>query len=161
MAKIDTYIGLGSNLDEPQEQVRQAIEELKKIKTFDLIRCSSLYETPPMGPQNQSDYVNAVIKIQSDIAAIEILDKLQYLEQVHGRIKLEKWGARSLDLDILLYGQQEIDSTRLKIPHPGLYSRAFVLYPLLEIEPEMVLPNGVLLTKHISSMGKQDIVKLT
>ncbi|MFV2060592.1 MAG: 2-amino-4-hydroxy-6-hydroxymethyldihydropteridine diphosphokinase [Gammaproteobacteria bacterium] len=155
------YIGLGSNLDEPINQIRVAIDEIKSVKNFTFVASSSLYKTPPMGPQDQPDYINAVVKIKSNMPALALLDKMQALEQVHGRVRLEKWGARSLDLDILLFGQQQIDTERLKIPHPGLYDRAFVLYPLLEVEPDLLLPNGVLLVEQVAALGKQDIVKLT
>ena len=160
MDKLNIYIGLGSNLDEPRHHINDAIEEIKTIDNCDFIKCSSLYKTPPMGPQDQPDYINAVVKIQSGLSAIEVLDKIQELEQKHGRVRELKWGPRSLDLDILLYGDQEIDTIRLKIPHTGLYVRAFVLYPLLEIEPNLSLPNGVFLSEQVESLGKQDIVKL-
>ena len=161
MANNTIYIGLGSNLDNPTQHIQVAIDEIKAIENFDFIKCSSLYKTPPMGPQDQPDYINAVINIQSDIKAIDVLNSLQQLEQKHGRVRLEKWGARSLDLDILLYGNQKMNTDRLKIPHPGLYDRAFVLYPLLEIEQNLVLPNGVSLSEQVTLLGKQEIVKLT
>ncbi|MFV1984555.1 MAG: 2-amino-4-hydroxy-6-hydroxymethyldihydropteridine diphosphokinase, partial [Thiohalomonadales bacterium] len=158
---LDIYIGLGSNLGESRSHIRDAIEEIKSINNCDLIKKSSLYKTPPMGPPDQPDYINAVIKIQSSVRAIELLDELHEIEQIHGRVREVKWGPRSLDLDILIYGSLKFDTYKLKIPHPGLYDRAFVLYPILEIEPELTLPNGVSLVEHIELMGKQDIVKLT
>ncbi len=160
MDKHTVYIGVGSNLDNPQQQVTTAIEDLKAITEFNFITTSSLYKTPPMGPQDQPDYINAVTKISSGISATAVLDKLQEIEQLHGRVRETRWGPRSLDLDILLYGDQVIDIPRLKIPHPGLNLRAFVLYPLVEIEPKFTLPNGILLTKQIALLGKHDIVKL-
>lgn len=155
------YIGLGSNLDDPTRHINDAVNEIKTIKSCEYITKSSLYKTPPMGPQNQPDYINAVVKIQTSLKALKVLDLLQQIEQKHGRVREEKWGPRSLDLDMLLYGQQKIDNNRLKIPHPGLYVRGFVLYPLLEIEPKLTLPNGKSLAEHVESMGKQNIVKLT
>jgi len=161
MEKKNIYIGLGSNLDDPVQHIHAAIDEIKAIKSFNFIKCSSLYKTPPMGPQGQPDYINAVIKIQSGIAAIDVLDNLQELEDIHGRVRLEKWGARTLDLDILLYDNQEINTDRLILPHPGLCDRAFVLYPILEIEQNLILPNGVLISEQVAALGKQEIVKLT
>jgi len=160
MDKVDIYIGLGSNLNKPQQQIRDAFNEIKNVAGIDVVKKSSLYKSPPLGPQEQPDYINAVINIQCVLPALEILDVLQDLEQKHKRIRNIKWGARTLDLDILLYGDHTIESTRLKIPHPGLYDRAFVLYPLFEIEPELILPNGVNIAAHVDSLGKQDIVKL-
>ncbi len=161
MDKQSIYIGLGSNLDQPRQQINDATDEIKSLKNCNFIINSSLYKTPPMGPQDQPDYYNSVIKIESNLKAIDVLDKLQDIEQKHGRIRNVRWGARNLDLDILLYGQQRVNSDRLKIPHLGLYIRAFVLYPLLEIEPTLILPNGVALSEHVKLMGKQDIEKLT
>jgi len=160
MDKHTIYIGLGSNLDNPELHVSKAIDDIKLINNCDFISSSSLYKTPPMGPQDQPDYINAIVKIQSGISALELLDELQALEQHHHRVRTVRWGARNLDLDIILYGTQEIDSIRLKIPHPGLYVRAFVLYPLLEIEPNLSLPNGATIAAQVESLGEQDIAKL-
>ncbi|VAW92778.1 2-amino-4-hydroxy-6-hydroxymethyldihydropteridinepyrophosphokinase [hydrothermal vent metagenome] len=160
MDRQNIYIGLGSNLNEPRLQITNAINEIKLLENCDFILNSSLYKSPPMGPQDQPDYFNSVLKMSSNLTAIKLLDKLQNIEQQHGRIQKERWGARSLDLDILLYGQQVINSDRLTIPHLGLYIRAFVLYPLYEIEPKLILPNGVALSEQVKALGKQDIEKI-
>ena len=131
------YIALGSNLDDPLSQVRQAMTELQELAESRLISVSSLYRSKPMGPAEQPDYINAVAAIDTGLSPHALLDALQAIEQAHGRVrKGERWGPRTLDLDVLLYGEQVIDDQRLIIPHPGIAERAFVLYPLSEITSE-------------------------
>ncbi|PHS27480.1 MAG: 2-amino-4-hydroxy-6-hydroxymethyldihydropteridine diphosphokinase [Methylophaga sp.] len=134
------FIGLGSNLAAPIKQVLMAIKALHALPETKLIKQSSLYASPPMGPQDQPDYINAVVELTSQLSASELLDQLQTIEQQQGRVKLRHWGERTLDLDILVYGDQEINDERLTIPHPGLTERAFVLYPLAEITPDLIIP---------------------
>jgi len=134
------FIGLGSNLSDPVQQVLTAIESLKKIAETSFVRQSSLYASPPMGPQDQPDYINAVVELESDLSAYNLLDQLQAIEQKQGRIRLRHWGERTLDLDIIVYGEQQIDDDRLHIPHKGLADRSFVLYPLIEIAPALIIP---------------------
>ena len=133
----DIYIGLGSNLDDPEKQIqlaRQAITEQNKVTE---ISFSSLYSSPPMGPQDQPNYVNAVMCITTNIQPIELLKILQKIEDDFGRVRTERrWRARVVDLDILLYGDQQINLPELIVPHIGLPERAFVLYPLAEIASE-------------------------
>ncbi len=136
------YIGLGSNLDRPQQHVTRALEELATLPDTRLQAHSSLYRSAPMGPQDQPDYINAVALLETTLDAHRLLDELQSLEQQHRRVRLEHWGPRTLDLDLLLYGDQLIQSERLSVPHPGLPERNFVLWPLSEIAPELQLPNG-------------------
>lgn len=135
------YIGLGSNLADPVEQVKTAISHLQQLPDSELIAWSSLYASPPMGPQDQPDYINAVVEVETTLTALQLLDALQAIEQQQGRIRNRHWGERTLDLDVLLYGQEVIDDARLQIPHPGLALRAFVLYPLAEIKPDLTVPN--------------------
>ncbi|ORU94517.1 MAG: 2-amino-4-hydroxy-6-hydroxymethyldihydropteridine pyrophosphokinase [Cycloclasticus sp. symbiont of Bathymodiolus heckerae] len=136
------FIGLGSNLSDPIQQVTQSIKELGTLKNCTLIRASSLYETPPMGPQDQPNYVNAVVEIETELSPQALLLTLQTLENQHARTRdTGKWEARTLDLDILHYeGVQSTDAT-LTLPHSGLHKRNFVLYPLLEISPHLNIPN--------------------
>jgi 2-amino-4-hydroxy-6-hydroxymethyldihydropteridine diphosphokinase len=134
------FIGLGSNLADPKYQVSSAIEQLKQVDKTRFIQSSSLYSSPPMGPQDQPDYVNAVLEIETELSAHGLLDKLQEIERIHGRVRKRHWGERTLDLDLLLYGDIVIDDERLKVPHPGIAERAFVLYPLAEIAPEITIP---------------------
>lgn len=134
------YIGLGSNLEAPAEQIKTALIDLQSLPATQLLKTSSLYASPPMGPQDQPDYINAVALLDTSLAAHELLDALQAIEQQHGRQRKRHWGERTLDLDILLYGQQMIEDERLSVPHPGLAQRAFVVYPLLEIAGDMPIP---------------------
>ena len=135
------FIGIGSNLADPQRQVNTAIQQLGQIPQSELIRASSLYHSRPMGPQDQPDYINAVALLVTNLQPLELLDALQAIETDHGRERNgQRWGARTLDLDILLFGESVINSERLIVPHPGLHERAFVLYPLYEIEPELTIP---------------------
>ncbi|MFW5450500.1 MAG: 2-amino-4-hydroxy-6-hydroxymethyldihydropteridine diphosphokinase [Methylophagaceae bacterium] len=138
---MKAYIGLGSNLADPQAQVNTAIEALQALPNTIIVKGSSLYMSPPMGPQDQPDYINAVVEIETELSAHHLLDQLQTIEQQQGRIRKRHWGERTIDLDLLLYGEQIIADKRLQIPHPGIALRAFVLYPLAEIAPELMIPN--------------------
>ncbi|UTW10899.1 2-amino-4-hydroxy-6-hydroxymethyldihydropteridine diphosphokinase [Marinobacterium rhizophilum] len=139
---IHCYIGLGSNLNAPQQQVERALRELAAVPDTRLLAHSSLYRSPPMGPPDQPDYVNAVALLETTLDAHSLLDQLQALEQRHRRVRLQHWGPRTLDLDLLLYADEQIQSLRLQVPHPGMTERNFVLWPLSEISPDLRLPNG-------------------
>lgn len=134
------FIGLGSNLENPAQQIDTAIQDIANIDQLSLVQRSSLYKSPPMGPQDQPDYINAVVEVETTLSAHELLDSLQSIEQQHGRVRKRHWGERTLDLDILLYAQQMIADERLNVPHPGIAERAFVIYPLAEIAPELMVP---------------------
>jgi 2-amino-4-hydroxy-6-hydroxymethyldihydropteridine diphosphokinase len=135
------YIGLGSNLEEPVEQLKSALEAMDACPEIRVNKVSSFYRNPPMGPQSQPDYVNAVAELEVNMEAEALLDLLIGIENDHGRIrKGDRWGPRTLDLDILLFGEEYIESTRLTVPHPGIAKRPFVLKPLLEIAPDLVVP---------------------
>jgi 2-amino-4-hydroxy-6-hydroxymethyldihydropteridine diphosphokinase len=140
MTDVAAYIGLGSNLDDPAAQLTAAIEELAELPDTRLLARSSLYRSAPMGPQDQPDYVNAVAQIRTALEPGVLLDALQAIEQAHGRVRSQHWGPRTLDLDILLYGDAVIDTPRLKVPHPGIAERNFVLYPLAEIDGDHEIP---------------------
>ncbi len=133
------FIGLGSNLANPAVQVQTAIADIEKLVAVQLINCSSLYKSPPMGPQDQPDYINAVVEIETDLSAHDLLDHLQMIELQHGRVRQRHWGERTLDLDLLVFGDSRINDARLQVPHPGIAQRSFVLYPLAEIAPELVI----------------------
>jgi 2-amino-4-hydroxy-6-hydroxymethyldihydropteridine diphosphokinase len=135
------YLGLGSNLAEPKQQLQQARQTLANCEHHREIAFSSLYTSPPLGPRNQPDYVNAVMAIETCLSPFALLENLQAIENQHGRLRQQRWGARTLDLDILLYGQQIIQQPNLTIPHLGLSQRAFVLYPLAEIAADLSIPN--------------------
>lgn len=137
------FIGLGSNLAQPAAQIQAALHAMTQLADTQLIAQSSLYGSKPMGPQDQPDYVNAVVALQTSLTPHQLLDALQRIELEHGRVrKAERWGPRTLDLDILLFDDLQFSDERLTIPHYGMRQREFVIYPLLEIAPLLVLPDG-------------------
>ncbi|HDL5698405.1 TPA: 2-amino-4-hydroxy-6-hydroxymethyldihydropteridine diphosphokinase [Mannheimia haemolytica] len=134
------YIALGSNLDNPLEQLKQAVEKLKKFANeFEI---SPFYGSKPVGPQDQPDYVNAVAKFSTDLSPTALLDKLQSIENEQGRVRVRRWGERTLDLDIILYGNQQIQTERLTVPHIEMKNREFVIVPMFDLSPDLVLPAG-------------------
>lgn len=136
------YIGLGSNLDDPIHHVQQGLDDIRQIDKTILVHHSSLYRTPPLGPEGQDDYINAVALIETELAPLTLLDTLQAIEHSHKRDRtVERWGPRTLDLDILLYGDSKVDLPRLRVPHSEMHKRGFVLMPLLEIAPNFHVPN--------------------
>ena len=138
------YIGLGSNLALPKKQIQDACASLATLPDTALIKCSSLYKSQPMGPQDQPDYVNAVALIETALSPESLLQQTQLIESQQGRIrKANRWGPRTLDLDMLLFGEQQINNEHLTVPHTGMKQREFVLYPLFEIAPDLILPCGV------------------
>lgn len=137
------YIGLGSNLATPQQQLTAALSALNEIEHTQLVAQSSFYASDPLGPADQPRYLNAVAALDTQLSPLQLLDALQAIEREQGRErKAQRWGPRTLDLDILLFGQQLLDEPRLVVPHYHLHARAFVLYPLAEIAPELQLPDG-------------------
>lgn len=138
---MQVFIGLGSNLEQPKQQVASAVDDLAALPQTRVVAASSFYLSPPMGPQDQPDYINAVVELDTTLSAHDLLDGLQKIEQNHGRIRKRHWGERTLDLDLLIYGEQIWDDERLNVPHPGLSERAFVVYPLAEIAPDLMVPN--------------------
>ncbi|SON48248.1 2-amino-4-hydroxy-6-hydroxymethyldihydropteridine diphosphokinase [Vibrio tapetis] len=155
---ITAYIAIGSNLADPVEQAKLAIEALKSVPKSTFVNASSLYSSTPMGPQDQPDYINAVAEITTELTPMELLDCTQAIELEHGRVrKDERWGPRTLDLDILLYGDEVIDTERLTIPHYGMKVREFVLYPLSEIEPNLQLPDGTKLANLLKQVDRNGL----
>lgn len=155
-----TYIGLGSNLGQPLAQVRAAINELQQIDGLKLVAVSPLYASSPMGPQDQPDYINAVAAVDTSLPPHDLLTKLQLLEQQHGRQRLRHWGERTLDLDILLYGQQILDDADLTLPHPGLTERNFVVYPLADIAPDIEIPGQGPISQLITRVPRGDLTQV-
>ena len=152
------YLGLGANLNSPIEQLRNATNALRDERDITLVASSSLYASKPMGPQDQPDYVNSVVAIETQLTPLQLLDITQKIELDFGRVRKEdRWGARTLDIDILLFGTQTIENERLTIPHYGMKVREFVLYPLQEIAPELILPCGTNLANLITTIDKNDL----
>ena len=131
---VITYIGLGSNLGDSPQLLAEAVQ---KLAALGQVKVSKLYQSLPMGPQDQPNYHNAVVQLHTDLEPLALLDQLQKIEQDAGRVRLRHWGERTLDLDLLLYGQQEIQNERLTVPHVGILERDFVVIPLLDIDADL------------------------
>ncbi len=157
------YLGLGSNLENPAQQIRLARQCIAKQVNIEELAFSSLYSSPPMGPQDQPDYVNAVMSVNTDLSAGALLKQLHQIENDFGRDREgERWGARTLDLDILLYADQQIDQPDLKVPHIGISERAFVMYPLSEIAPsDMMIPGKDTVKNLLSDCPLNGLEKLS
>ncbi|HYZ92168.1 MAG TPA: 2-amino-4-hydroxy-6-hydroxymethyldihydropteridine diphosphokinase [Actinomycetota bacterium] len=132
---IRAFVGLGSNVGDRLENLRRAMDEL--VKEVEVIGKSSVYDTDPVGPP-QPDFLNAVVEIRTELAPRDLLSRLKSIEARIGRIQGERWGPREIDLDLLLYGDEEIDEPDLRVPHPQMWERAFVLVPLAELAPDLV-----------------------
>ncbi|MDO5651074.1 MAG: 2-amino-4-hydroxy-6-hydroxymethyldihydropteridine diphosphokinase [Moraxella sp.] len=156
------YLGLGGNisneLGDPVSHVLSVADSLGRHADFADVRLSSLYRSKPFGVLDQPDFVNAVLSARTRLSPIALLDFCQNLEQAAGRVRLRHWGERSLDVDILLYGDTMMDSERLSIPHKGLFERSFVIIPLLELQPDMTV-NGVPLSS-LSLAKDETLLKL-
>lgn len=158
---LRAYIGLGSNLDDPVRQVRRAIVELSSVRLTELASFSSLYRSPPMGPSDQPDYINAVAALDTGLDSDSLLAELQSIERRHGRKRTGKrWTARTLDLDLLVFGDMQIDSRHLMVPHPGIRDRSFVLYPLAEIAHDLEIPGMGPIDRLLESCTSRDLQKL-
>lgn len=154
-----TYIGLGSNLEDPLAQVKRAFDELSALPQTLLVERSAIYSSKPVGPE-QPDFINAVALLDTQLAPLELLDALQAIEQAHQRVRIQHWGPRTLDLDLLLYGDQVIAHERLTVPHPYLTQRSFVLYPLADITPALHLPDGSRLCDLLHRCPADGLIKL-
>ena len=154
------YIALGSNLEHPQAQLTAALQALNALSDSRLTAVSSFYQSKPLGPQDQPDYVNAVACLETSLAPLALLDELQRIEHEQGRVRLRRWGERTLDLDILLYGNEIIQNERLTIPHYDMHNREFVIVPLFEISSDLVLPNTQPLVDLVKQFDDHEMVKL-
>ena len=157
---VVAYIGLGSNLNDPKAQIKQAFKALKSLPDSRLGKCSPLYRSVPMGPQDQPQFINAVAQLYTRLPPLLLLENLQRLELAQGRHRGRHWGPRSLDLDILLYNNLILNSEQLTIPHSGLYLRNFVLYPLADIAPTLIFPDGSKLADHVKNCASSGLKKL-
>jgi len=138
---VDAYIGVGSNLGNRKKNIFTALSLLNLEKDITIKKCSSIYQTKPWGYKNQPEFLNAVWKIQTTLSPEKLLSVLKKIEKKIGRKKTFKCGPRVIDLDILLYAKRTIKKRNLKIPHPEMSKRKFVLKPLREIEPKIKIPN--------------------
>ncbi|ELO0982287.1 2-amino-4-hydroxy-6-hydroxymethyldihydropteridine diphosphokinase [Enterobacter asburiae] len=138
------YIAIGSNLASPLEQVNAAVQALGEIPQSKIVAVSSFYRTPPLGPQDQPDYLNAAVVLETALDAETLLDNTQRIELQQGRVrKAERWGPRTLDLDIMLFGHETIHTERLTVPHYDMKNRGFMLWPLFEVAPDLIFPDGI------------------
>lgn len=162
------YIGLGSNLSSklgniiksPMQHITAAIQSLGEIQSTRMLSVSSLYKSKPLGPQDQDDYINAVAQIETELEPFELLESLQAIENEHGRARNERWGARTLDLDILMFGEEIIQSDRLTIPHPEMMNRNFVLVPLTEIDSACTIPGEGLVSDVLADIDQDGLEML-
>jgi 2-amino-4-hydroxy-6-hydroxymethyldihydropteridine diphosphokinase len=154
------YIGLGSNLKGPKAQIKRALAALNDNNGTELMTASSLYESKPLLDIPGPNYINAVCKIETKLSAIDLLDLCQEIEESQQRVREVKWGSRTIDLDILLYGEQVISNKRLTIPHPEAINRAFVLVPLFEINPTVKIPLLGPIKTLLNRINMSDVKKL-
>ena len=154
------YIGIGSNLDQPQAQVARAFEELAGLAHTRLSGRSSLYRTAPIGHAAQPDFINAVAALDTELGAEDLLGELQAIESRHGRRRSFRNAPRTLDLDLLLYGDARIDQPQLTVPHPRMHERAFVLQPLAEIAPQLRIPGRGGIDECLKACGAQNVERI-
>ncbi|MCE8029649.1 2-amino-4-hydroxy-6-hydroxymethyldihydropteridine diphosphokinase [Billgrantia desiderata] len=157
---VDVYVGLGSNLEDPVAQVRRALEALGGLPLTERVAVSRLYASRPVGPQDQPDFINAVAHLRTRLSPLAMLDQLQALEQRHGRVRRRHWGPRTLDLDLLLYGDERLELPRLRVPHPEMTARSFVLLPLAELSPQLQLPDGRSVAALANALATSDEIEV-
>lgn len=159
--RVVAFVGLGSNLGEPVLQIDLARRAINNLEHVDELGFSSLYRSPPMGPQDQPDYINAVMKVVTQLPALVLLRALQNIENSQERVRTgERWVARTLDLDLLLFGDQCIQDPDLVVPHPGIAKRAFVLYPLAEIDKNIQVPGLGPITSLVLNCPLSGLIKI-
>ena len=154
------FVGLGSNLGERETLIRLALDDLARFPGTRLVRASSLYDTEPVGEVEQPNFLNAVAQLDTELTARQLLWNLQLVERRLGRVRTQRWGPRTMDLDLLLFGDLVLDEPDLRLPHPELVRRAFVLVPLVELDPMLVHPvTGQTLIQHLSRLDTRPLVK--
>lgn len=152
------YIAIGSNLASPLEQVNAALAALAEIPDSQIVAVSPFYRTPPLGPPDQPDYLNAAVALDTDLAPETLLDYTQRIELQQGRErKAHRWGPRTLDLDIMLFGDRQIATPRLTVPHYDMKNRAFMLLPLVHIAPDVCFPDGVKVADILANLDPSGI----
>ncbi len=154
------YIGLGSNLNEPKQQIKTAVMALHATKDVQVVNLSSLYQSPPVDDSKQPDYINAIAQVDTHLTPLELLYVCQDIETKQHRVREKKWGARTIDLDIIIYGVQVFASKQLIIPHPEMMNRAFVLIPLAELEDDLKVPVLGPIQDLIEELGEFKLTKL-
>jgi 2-amino-4-hydroxy-6-hydroxymethyldihydropteridine diphosphokinase len=155
-----SYIALGSNLEQPIQQIKYALLAIDQLPETYLLAYSSLYQSAPMGPQDQPPFINAVAKVHTLLSPLDLLDALQMIEKQQGRVRKQHWGARTIDLDIVLYDHTIMQTQRLTLPHYGAKERDFVLKPLAEIAPDLDFPDGESIAEALNSCPSYDLQRL-
>ncbi|AFP85333.1 2-amino-4-hydroxy-6-hydroxymethyldihydropteridine pyrophosphokinase [secondary endosymbiont of Heteropsylla cubana] len=154
----NVWLAIGSNLGDPTKQVKAALMAIGSLPNTRLLVCSSYYRSLPLGPQDQPDFLNAVLLLETSLTPDKFLDYIQAIERCQGRKKhVYRFGPRTLDLDILLFGKRIITTPRLIVPHYDMYNREFVLYPLLEVAPNLIFPDGTLLIQRLSRISRKNL----
>jgi 2-amino-4-hydroxy-6-hydroxymethyldihydropteridine diphosphokinase len=157
---ITAYVGLGSNLQQPLTQLRTALSAIEQLPASRVVRVSSVYRSAAIGPGEQPDYLNAVLRLDTALEPHAVLEALQDIELAQGRQRKVRWGPRSIDLDVLLYGNSSLATRTLTVPHPAMRQRNFVLYPLAEISGlKLLLPDGTDLGTLIASCPRGDLLR--
>lgn len=154
------FVALGSNLNDPASQVRSGAQALARLPDTQLLRCSSLYRTAPVGLTEQPEFINAVCALDTALHPRSLMQALLEIERAHGRTRDRPGGPRTLDLDLLLYGDETFQEPGLTVPHPRLHERAFVLYPLQEIAPALVIPGRGRIEDLLPACAGQGIERL-
>ncbi|WP_323083872.1 2-amino-4-hydroxy-6-hydroxymethyldihydropteridine diphosphokinase [Providencia alcalifaciens] len=153
------YIAIGSNLGEPLKQAQQAIAALDAIPSTRVVSTSSIYRTKPLGPQDQPDFLNLAVLLETELEPEDLLNHTQKIELDLGRVrKDERWGPRTLDLDIMLFGNRVIHTERLTVPHYGLKEREFMLYPLSDITPSLIFSDGEKLSERLTHVPRNGLM---
>lgn len=156
----EAFIALGSNLGNREDEIIRAIREINSLRGTRVTGISRFYSNPPMGPQDQPDYLNGAVRAETSLDALQLLDLLQGIEKWHGRIKTRRWGERCIDLDIALFGNAVINEERLTVPHLGIEQRDFVLRPLLDIDPDLRLPSGEKVSDLLSELDQSSLTEV-
>ena len=154
------YVGLGANMGEPRRQLEQALRELDEVRLTRVMSRSSLYRSAPLGYADQPDFVNAVAQLETRLPAKELLAELQAIEARHGRERSYANAPRTLDLDLLLFGEELVSEPDLTVPHPRMHERAFVLLPLLEIAPDAAIPGRGKASALLQHLGSQTVERI-
>jgi 2-amino-4-hydroxy-6-hydroxymethyldihydropteridine diphosphokinase len=154
------FLGLGSNLGERRDMLRQARQQLAALPGTSLARASGLYETAPVGGPDQGDYLNQVVELRTALSPRGLLEAIGRIESVLGRERLVRWGPRSIDVDILWYDGSSVAEVDLEVPHPRMEERRFVLEPLAELAPDLVLPSGSTVREALGRVMAQAVTRL-
>ena len=152
------WLGLGANLQQPLAQLKEAIRRINQTAGIELLQTSSFYRTPPWGDEDQPDFINAVVQVETSLAPLELLRQMQSIENDMGRVRKDRhWGPRMIDIDVLMHGNQTMDSQALMLPHPRMHERAFVLLPLCELDPAIEIPGRGRAVEFLDELGHAGI----